>query len=184
MPLIVVLLAAGFGAADQYLGSWAGHGWAVDVSLLAAPWLVLPFAVGCTQRSARRAVVLAVGCTFAALIGYLVMTLSPVEQARVSLAGVLGLLRWQLRWFFLGAITAPLLGWLGHRWRIGAAPWAPIVPAVALALEPVARTAIGPPVRSAQVRWLEVVAGLVLGTVLLVAARTRIDRLKRLSTPR
>jgi len=42
--IAVTVLAALFGAADQYLGSWPGHAWAVDASLLAAPWLVLPFA--------------------------------------------------------------------------------------------------------------------------------------------
>lgn len=172
MALILVLLATVFGAADQYLGSWPGHGWAVDTSLLAAPWLVLPFAVGCGQRTARRAITLAVGCTFAALLGYLAMTLSPVEQAKVSLGGVLGLLRWQLRWFVLGAISAPLLGWLGHRWRIGEAAWAPIVPAAALVLEPFARTVIGPPIRSSQVRWLEIATGVVLAVVMVSTART------------
>jgi hypothetical protein len=171
MAFLLIVLAAGFGAADQYLGSWAGHGWAVDTSLLAAPWLVLPFVVGCSQRTARRAIALAVACTFAALFGYLAMTLSPVEQAKVSLTGVFGLLRWQLRWFFLGAITAPLLGWLGHRWRIGAAAWAPLVPAAALVLEPLARTVLGPPIRHAQVRWLEVITGAVLGIVLVTTAR-------------
>jgi hypothetical protein len=171
MAVLLLLLAAAFGAADQYLGSWAGHGWAVDTSLLAAPWLVLPFVIGCSQRSAQRAIALAVGCTFAALFGYIAMTLSPVEEAKVSLTGVLGLLRWQLRWFFLGAITAPLLGWLGHRWRIGAAAWAPVVPAAALVLEPFARTVLGPPIRSAQVRWLEVITGAVLAVLLLATGR-------------
>jgi hypothetical protein len=64
----VVVLAAVFGAADQYLGSWPGHGWAADASLLAAPWLVLPFAVGHSQRSVRRAIALACGCTFVSLL--------------------------------------------------------------------------------------------------------------------
>lgn len=171
MALLLILLAAAFGAADQYLGSWAGHGWAAETSLLAAPWLVLPFVVGCSQRAAQRAIALAVGCTFAALFGYVAMTLSPVEQAKVSLTGVLGLLRWQLRWFLLGAVTAPLLGRLGHRWRIGAAAWAPVVPAAALVLEPFARSVLGPPIRNAQVRWLEVVTGIVLGITLLATAR-------------
>jgi PPE-repeat protein len=51
------LLSAVFGAGDQYLGSLtgSGHGWPVgwssDVSLLSAPWLVLPFLAGATQRA-------------------------------------------------------------------------------------------------------------------------------------
>lgn len=174
----IILLAAVFGAADQYLGSWAGHGWATDVSLLAAPWLVLPFVVGCTQRVARRAIVLAVICTFAALIGYIAMTLSPVEEAKVSWSGVIGLLRWQIRWFVLGAISAPLLGWLGHRWRIGRAWWAPLVPAAMLILEPLARTVISTPVRSPMVRWVEIGAGVALA-VAAVLIRRRTPALAR-----
>jgi hypothetical protein len=34
---LVLLLAAGFGGADQYLGSLSAHPWAADVSLLSAP---------------------------------------------------------------------------------------------------------------------------------------------------
>lgn len=158
----IVVLAAVFGAADQYLGSWPGHGWAVDASLLAAPWLVLPFAVGCTQRAPRRAVLLAVLCTLTALLGFIAMTLSPVEEAKVSLVGVVGLVRGQVRWFVLGAATSPVLGWLGHRWRTGRAWWAPIVPAAALILEPLARTVINSPIRSPMVRWLEIGAGVAL----------------------
>ncbi len=163
MPTIaVVVLAALFGAADQYLGSWPGHGWATDASLLAAPWLVLPFAVGFSQRSARPAVVLACACTFVGLLAYLAMTLSPVEQAKVSVAGVTGLLRGQVRWFLLGAVTSPLLGWLGFRWRTSRRLWFVIVPVAALVLEPVARTVIGEPVRSAALRWFEIGAGVLL----------------------
>jgi hypothetical protein len=165
----LVLLAAAFGAADQYLGSWPGHGWAADASLLAAPWLVLPFAVGCTQRSARRALTLAPLCTFVALLAYIAMTLSPVEEAKVSFVGVLGLLRWQVRWFLLGAITSPLFGWLGHRWCASRTLWAPIIPAAALILEPLARTVISQPIRSPLVRWLEIGAGAALCIVGLLS---------------
>jgi hypothetical protein len=167
----IVLLAAVFGAADQYLGSWAGHSWATDASLLAAPWLVLPFAVGLTQRVPRRAIILACICTFVALLGYIAMTLSPLEEAKVSVTGTIGLLRGQVRWFVLGVLTSPLFGWLGHRWRIGRARWAPIVPAAALILEPMARTVISSPIRSPMVRWLEVGAGVALCLVSLAILR-------------
>lgn len=163
MPtLVIVVLAAAFGAADQYLGSWPGHGWAVDASLLAAPWLVLPFAVGASQRSAHRAMVAACGCTFVALLAYLAMTLSPVEQAKVSLTGVIGLLRGQVRWFLLGAISSPVLGWLGHRWRTGRMRWPAAVPAAALVLEPLVRSVIGQPIRSPVLRCFEIGAGAAL----------------------
>lgn len=166
----IVLLAAAFGAADQYLGSWAGHAWATDASLLAAPWLVLPFAVGFSQRVARRAVILASASIVAALLGYIAMTLSPVEEARVSWVGVTGLVRGQLRWFVLGAITAPLFGWLGHRWRTGRA-WAPVAPAAALVLEPLARTMVASPIRSPMLRWLEVGAGVALCLASILRSR-------------
>ena len=160
MPTVVIVVAAVlFGAADQYLGSWPGHGWAVDASLLAAPWLVLPFAVGCSQRSVRRAIVLACGATFVGLLAYLAMTLSPLEQAKVSVVGVTGLLRGQVRWFLLGAVTSPLLGWLGHRWRASRTLRFVAVPAAALVLEPLARTVLGEPIRSPVLCWLEICAG-------------------------
>jgi Family of unknown function (DUF6518) len=167
----VIVLAAAFGAADQYLGSWAGHSWATDTSLLAAPWLVLPFAVGSTQRAERRAITLATLCTFVALLGYLAMTLSPLEDARVSWVGLTGLLRGQVRWFVLGVVTSPLLGWLGHRWSTGRVWWPAIAPAAALILEPLARTAISSPIRSPMVRWLEVSAGVALCVASLVILR-------------
>lgn len=45
---LALLLSAAFGAGDQYLGSLPGSGhlwalhWSTDISLLSAPWLVLP----------------------------------------------------------------------------------------------------------------------------------------------
>ena len=66
---LALLLSAAFGAGDQYLGS--GHvfglGWPTEVSLLSAPWLLLAFVAGCTQRDPRRAALLGFGCTAAAL---------------------------------------------------------------------------------------------------------------------
>ena len=178
MIVVLVLLSAGLGAADQYLGSSPGHLWAVDVSLLAAPWLLLPFLIGSTQPSARRAITLATIGTCAALLGYIGMTLSPVEDAKVSVVGVLGLLRWQVRWFLLASITSPLFGWLGHRWRSGTNPWPPIIAAAALCLEPllrsqpILRTAVGQPIHSPVVKWLEIGAGAGL-CVLTVIGRYR-----------
>lgn len=175
MPTIAaIVLAALFGAADQYLGSWPGHGWAVDASLLAAPWLVLPFLVGFSQRSARRAIVLACGCTFLGLLAYLAMTLSPIEQAKVSLAGLTGLLTGQVRWFGLGAVTAPLLGWLGFRWRASRGLWFVVVPAAALVLEPFARSVVSEPVRCVALRWLEICAGVAFWLAGLLR-RSRVD---------
>jgi hypothetical protein len=53
---LALALSVAFGAGDQYLGSLTGSGhlwaagWSSDVSLLSAPWLVLPFLAGATQR--------------------------------------------------------------------------------------------------------------------------------------
>jgi len=52
---VALVLAALFGAGDQYLGSFSMHPWMADVSLLSAPWLVLAFLAGWTQREPRRA---------------------------------------------------------------------------------------------------------------------------------
>jgi hypothetical protein len=63
VPRVIVVAAALvaaalFGGGDQYLGSLSWHPWAADVSLLSAPWLVLAFLAGCTQRDPRRATLL------------------------------------------------------------------------------------------------------------------------------
>jgi hypothetical protein len=82
--VLALVLSAAFGAGDQYLGSLTGSGhvwaagWSSDISLLSAPWVVLAFAAGATQRDPRRAALLGLACTYAALLGYAVMTLSPV----------------------------------------------------------------------------------------------------------
>jgi hypothetical protein len=84
MPVIalVLVLSAAFGAGDQYLGSLTGSGhlwaagWSSGLSLLSAPWLVLPFVAGVTQRDPWRAALLGLACTYAALLGYGLMTIS------------------------------------------------------------------------------------------------------------
>jgi hypothetical protein len=117
----VVTMAIGFafGAVDQYLGSlWSfshlGH-WAVGVSLMSAPWLALPFLLGCRETSPRRAALLGWLVTQSALIGYFVLTLSPVEG--VSLQGIdtLGFVRSQLHVILPGLATGP------GAWLVGAA---------------------------------------------------------------
>ena len=115
--VLAVVLAALFGAGDQYLGSRAGHPWMTDVSLSPIPWLVLPFVAGCTQRDPGRAALLGLGCTFAALIGYGAMTLSPIENAQMNATTIAGFLRSEAPVFIAGTVTGPVLGWLGQRWR-------------------------------------------------------------------
>jgi hypothetical protein len=54
---VALLFSVAFGAADQYLGSLTGSGhawatgWSTDVSLLSAPWLLLPFLLAPRRHS-------------------------------------------------------------------------------------------------------------------------------------
>ena len=142
--LVAALVAAAvFGAADQYLGSFSAHPWAADVSLLSAPWLVLAFVAGWTQTGPRRAALVGLACTFAALVGYCLMTLSPVEHAQLSVAGVEGFVRSNRRTIVGGLFTGPLFGWLGYRWRTGRAWPGAVLMAASVCLEPLARLYAG-----------------------------------------
>jgi hypothetical protein len=155
--VLALLLAALFGAGDQYLGSFSMHPWMADVSLLSAPWLLLPFLAGWTQREPKRAALLGLGCTFAALLGYGLMTLSPFESAELTTATARGFLVSSSR-IFLGALmTGPLFAWLGYRWRVERDWRGALATAAALCLEPLAHA-----IRSGTVRLAELAAGLAL----------------------
>jgi hypothetical protein len=173
---VALLLSVAFGAGDQYLG--AGHvwglGWPTDVSLLSAPWLVLAFVVGSTQRDPRRAALLGLACTAAALLGYFLMTDSPAEGAQYSLANTRGFFVSEHLVLLGGVVTGPLFGWFGQQWRTRRAIAGALVTAAALCLEPVARRASVDPIRYRAVSLAEVAAGLALATALLV--RRHADR--------
>jgi Family of unknown function (DUF6518) len=172
--VIALVLSAAFGAGDQYLGSLTGSGhvwafgWSSDVSLLSAPWLVLPFVVGAAQREPRRAALLGLACTYAALLGYGVMTLSPVEQAHISAAAVRGFLISERSVLLGGIVTGPLFGWFGQQWRTRRAITGALVTAAALCLEPLARRATINPIGDRTVWLAEVAAGLALAAAVLV----------------
>jgi hypothetical protein len=159
--LLALVLAACFGAADQYLGSFSAHPLAIDVSLLSAPWLVLPFIAGLTQRDPRKAAVLGLGCTFAALTSYMLMTLSPIENAHMTARAIAGFLYSESRVIIGGLFTGPLFGWLGNRWR-ERRPWAGAVLAGAVCLEPLAHALAGSAIRFGAVSLAEVAVGLAL----------------------
>jgi hypothetical protein len=159
---VVLVVSFLFGAGDQYLGSLSAHPWAADISLLSAPWLVLPFVAGWTQRDPKRAAWLGFGATFVALAGYCLMTLSPIENAHLSLAGVVGFVRSDPPVFIGGLVTGPLFGWLGFRWRSDRAWWAAAAVVGALCLEPLARLPVGRGIRFESVWMAEVAAGLIL----------------------
>ncbi len=174
MVALALLLSAAFGAGDQYLGSLTGSGhawasgWASDVSLLSAPWLVLPFVVGATQREARRAALLGLACTYAALVGYGLMTLSPVENAHLTVATVRGFFVSERNVFVGGVVTGPLFGWFGWRWRTRRAIAGALVTAAALCLEPFVRKVTVNPIRFRDVTIAEVAAGLALAAAVLL----------------
>ena len=165
---LALLLSAAFGAGDQYLGSLSAHPWGADISLLSAPWLVLPFVAGATQREPRRAALLGLACTYAALLGYGLMTLSPVENAHLTLATVRGFVVSERSVLLGGIVTGPLFGWFGQQWRTKRAIAGALVTAAALCLEPLARRSSVDPIRYRQVWLSEVAVGLVLVAAVLV----------------
>lgn len=172
--VLALLLAAAFGAGDQYLGSLTGSGhvwaagWSSDISLLSAPWLVLAFVAGTTQRDPRRAALLGLACTYVALLGYGVMTLTPVENAHLTFTTLRGFVVSERIVFFGGIVTGPLFGWFGWRWRNRRAIGGALVTAAALCLEPLVRRASANTIRYRDVWLAEVAAGLVLAAAALV----------------
>jgi hypothetical protein len=168
---IALVLSATFGAGDQYLGS--GHvfgiGWPTDVSLLSAPWLALAFVAGCTQKEPRRAALLGLGCTAAALLGYFLLTDSPLEGAHYTLANARGFVV-SSHSVLLGAVfTGPLFGWFGQQWRTRRALVGALVTAAALCLEPLARRVTVSPIRFQNVTIAEILAGLLLAAYVATA---------------
>ena len=174
IPALALVLAALFGAVDQYLGSFSMHPWMADVSLLSAPWLVLAFLAGCTQREPKRAAFLGFGCTLAALVGYGVMTLSPVENAHMTLTTVRGFVVSESRVILGGLVTGPLFAWFGQRWRVERAWVGALATAAALCLEPFVRIPVGRSIRSETVLLAEIVFGIALAAyvaAIRIAAR-------------
>ena len=169
--VVALLLAALFGAGDQYLGSMSWHPWAADVSLLSAPWLVLAFAAGCTQRDPLRAALLGLGCTATALLGYGLMTLSPVENAHLTTATALGFVTSERPVLVGGIVTGPVFGVLGQRWRVHGAWLGALATAATVCLEPLARERAGDTIRFRSVSEAEIAVGIVLALSVLVARR-------------
>ena len=177
--VLSLVLSAAFGAGDQYLGSLTGSGhawafgWSSDVSLLSAPWLVLAFVAGATQRDPRRAVLLGLACTYAALLGYAVMTLSPIEGAHMSAAALRGFVVSERLVLIGGIVTGPLFGWFGQQWRTRRAIAGALITAGTLCLEPLARKVTINPITHRDVWIGEVAIGLLLAAA---ALRMRFSR--------
>lgn len=171
--VLALVLSAAFGAGDQYLGSLTGSGhlwavgWSSDISLLSAPWVVLAFVAGATQRDSRRAAWVGLACTYAALLGYAIMTLSPVEHAHLTAATLRGFITSERLVLIGGIVTGPLFGWFGQQWRTRRALAGALVTAATLCLEPLARKVTIDPITYRDVWIGEVALGLALAAAVL-----------------
>jgi hypothetical protein len=153
--LVAIIVGVVFGGADQYLGtltSFAALGsWTIAVSGMSAPWLVLPFVCGWSQVRPGRAMLLGLVAPQAALVGYFVLTLSPLEGVPLGdfpagLRALLlngGLHSGNVAWVVAGLVTGPLYGLLGQRWRVRRSWISAALVTGALCLEPLARHAVG-----------------------------------------
>jgi hypothetical protein len=179
MGLVLVALTSFlFGAADQYLGGlWSATHlgfWSIDLSMMSAPWLALPFLVGARERVASRAAWMGALATFAALLGYFAMTLSPIEGVGLRQVHPLPFLVSQLHVILPAVVTGPAWGWLGHRWRSGRSWVGAVLVGGAFCLEPLARSVYGQPFAAADVATAETVGGVLLtGLLLALTLRTR-----------
>lgn len=162
LVVVVLALAACFGAGDQYLGSLSAHPWAAALSLLSAPWLAVAFVAGATQRRPGKAALLGLACTLAALTGYGLMALSPIEHAHLTAQSVRGFLFSEHRIVAGAFMTGPLFGWLGNRWRTRRSWSGLLALAAALSLEPLAHQAAGNAIRIDSVSFAEAAAGIAL----------------------
>lgn len=138
------VVGALFGAGDQYLGSLASLGaWTASASLVSAPWLLLPFVIGCKQSSARRAMLCGLVATVAGLGGYWATLDSPLEGAQWSVHELRGWLASNVMIVVGGLVAGPLYGYLGQRWRVRRAWMSAALVAGAFCLEPLARRSSG-----------------------------------------
>ncbi|MEA2522031.1 MAG: hypothetical protein QOI81_1677 [Actinomycetota bacterium] len=172
--LLAVILGLAFGAADQYLGSmsWLGP-WVSTAAQVSAPWLILPFLLGATQRLPRRAALLGLIVTLSALLGYFAMTYSPMEVPMWTFHRFLtGLVAVTTRGYynavfiFAGIITGPVVGLLGQRWRVRRWWVSAAFVAGALCLEPVARWGSGQLFGPAPVWTVEAALGAIVATLM------------------
>jgi hypothetical protein len=171
---IAVAIAFLFGAADQYLGGlWSlTHvgWWAVSVSAMSAPWLALPFVFGTRENDARRSAWVGLAVTMAAVLGYFVMTLSPIEGVSLDHVDVIAFARSQVHVYGPALVSGPVFGWLGYRWRTDRWWVAAAFVVGAFCLESVARQAVGLSLTSPGVRLAELAIGIAIAVYFTVVA--------------
>ena len=165
--VIAILVGLAYGGGDQYLGSLRPMlelgSWTPTAAQMSAPWLLLPFALGATQTNPRRAMLLGLVVTEAAMVGYMVMTVSPVENvplaAAPASAAAMMLAGHNIAWALCGLITGPAYGLFGQRWRVSRWWVSAVAVAGAFFFEPLARVAAGQLSPPSVVWWVEVAFG-------------------------
>jgi hypothetical protein len=180
--LVAALAGLLFGAGVQYLGTLTMGAvlgtWAWAVSGMSAPWLLLPFVAGMTQTRARRAMMVGLVVTLAALAGYFVMAQSPMEGAPIGrfvprMVAMIGS-GYNPLWIAGGLVSGPLFGLLGQRWRVARSWVSAAVVAFALCFEPLARGLVGMLDHHPVVWGAEIAIGIVLaGSFAFLIANSR-----------
>ncbi|MHB1875550.1 MAG: DUF6518 family protein [Streptosporangiaceae bacterium] len=111
---------------------------AVQVSKMSAPWLLVPFLAGAWQASRLRAAVVGLSATWLAVLAYVAMIVSPWEGVHLTPRTFAFSLASQFPWFAGGLVTGPLYGWLGYIWRTSRSAVAALLAALPVLLEPAA----------------------------------------------
>jgi len=165
--IIAILVGLAYGGGDQYLGSLRPMvelgSWTPTAAQMSAPWLLLPFVLGATQTNPRRAMLLGLVVTEATMIGYVAMTVSPMENvssaAAPAAAAAMLLAGQNIVYAIAGLASGPLYGLLGQRWRVDRWWVSAVAVAGAFFLEPWARVAVGRLSPPSVVWWVEVAFG-------------------------
>jgi hypothetical protein len=108
--------------------------------------LLLAFLAGAAQRDPVRAAMLGLASTYAALVGYFLLTDSPLEGAQYTLANTHGFFLSNAPVVIGGLVSGPLFGWFGQQWRTRRAIAGALIAAAAFCLEPLARRAAVRPI--------------------------------------
>jgi hypothetical protein len=139
--LVAIAAGLGFGAADQWLGTYVSLPWSWQVAQVSAPWLLLPFFVGAFTKTPRRAAIAGAAVALSAVSAYCAMILSPMEGVHLTqpLTQISATVSSQWPWFLGAAVIAPLYGIAGHFWRARRQPAILLVVVATVALEPLAR---------------------------------------------
>jgi hypothetical protein len=161
---VILTAAAAFGGVDQYIGSLYSP-FATAVSLMSAPWLLLPFAAGAFQVTWRRAAWLGYAATWLAVGAYMLMIDSPMEGVHPTLRVVMGTVYSQWIWLAGGAVSGPAYGLLGYLWRARRSWICAALAALPVMFEPVVQRLGVRPSPFAPAGYAEAAAGLALAGI-------------------